>query len=234
MVHPYLSSLVAALEEKRDAARAVQSKAYLKGQYEFYGISAPVLRDVLRSHIRSTGLPAGKEELEAVVREAWACKEREMQYCGVELFDRFLRKNDAVLLKLLEYMVITKSWWDTVDAVASWLIGTTFGRHPELIAPNTRRWMDSGNIWLQRTCLIFQLKYKGGTDQDLLFGYIRELAGNKTFWIRKAIGWALREYSKTNPQAVVDFVKNQELSGLSRREALRIIERKSKYNSEFL
>ena len=162
-----------------------------------------------------------------MVREAWACKEREMQYCGVELFDRFLRKNDAVLLKLLEYMVITKSWWDTVDAVASWLIGTTFGRHPELIAPNTRRWMDSGNLWLQRSCLLFQIKYRKETDADLLFRFIDELSQHRSFWIRKAIGWSLREYSKSDPFAVREYVDSHPgLSGLSRREALKVIARK--------
>lgn len=227
MVHPYLAPIAAAFEEKRDAARAAQSKSYLKDQYEFYGIRATVLRDVLRSHIRSNGLLSGQEELETVVRKAWAWKEREMQYCGLELFDRYLRKNDVVCMDLLEYLVVTKSWWDTVDAVAAWLIGTTFRRHQELIGPHTRRWMASGNIWFQRTCLIFQLKYRDATDADLLFGFIRELASGKTFWIRKAIGWALREYSKTDPEAVKEFVESQELSGLSRREALRIIERKS-------
>ena len=126
---------------------------------------------------------------------------------------------------LMEYMILQKSWWDTVDGLAGWLVGAIMKNHPSSIRPKTSEWMSSGNIWLQRTCLIFQLGYKKDTDTELLFGFIEQLADHKTFWIRTAIGWALREYSKTNPLAVQDFVNTHQLSPLSKREALKVIER---------
>jgi len=89
------------------------------------------------------------------------------------------------------------------------------------------KWLASGNMWLQRTALLFQLKYKTGTDVELMFQIIRQLAESKEFFIRKAIGWALREYSKTNPAAVMNFVESHPLSNLSKREALKVIARKS-------
>ena len=192
----------------------------MKGQFEYFGIPTKMRREIQKQHITSYGLP-GADDFEQIIRECWEWREREMQYFGLELFDKYLKKNDVVLLELIEYMVVSKSWWDTVDGIASWLIGTTFKRHPELIISRTRKWMDSGNIWLQRCCLLFQLKYKEATDTELLYKYIIELAGNNTFWIRKAIGWILREYSKTNPGAVIEFVNSHQLSNLSRKEALK-------------
>ena len=120
-------------------------------------------------------------------------------------------------------MIITKSWWDTVDRIASRLVGFYFREHKELIEPYTEKWMYYGNMWLQRTALLFQLKYKKETDTDLLFGYIQALAESPEFFIQKAIGWALREYSKTAPKTVKQFVDSTLLAPLSKREALKII-----------
>jgi len=221
----YLLPLIEKFEALRDTGDAAAMKSYMKGQFDYYGIKTPVRRDILGNHIRTYKLPANRE-FTAVIREAWEWKERELQYCAVEIFYKYLRKNDEVFIDLIEYMVLHKSWWDTVDGIASWLIGTTFKRHPDLIVPCTRKWMDSGNIWLQRSCLLFQLKYRDATDTGLLFGFINELAGDKSFWIRKAIGWVLREYSKTDPETVIGFVNSHQLSNLSRKEALKVVNRK--------
>jgi len=226
MPHKYILPLLDAFEAQRNASYAVNMKSYMKDQFEYYGIRSPIRREIQKNHFKSHGLPK-RADIEGVVKECWGRKEREMHYFGMEVLDKYLRKNDEVFIELIEYMVVNKSWWDTVDGIASWLIGTTFKRHPELIVPQTRKWMDSGNIWLQRCCLLFQLKYKKTTDTELLYSYILELADNKTFWIRKAIGWILREYSKTNPDAVIEFVNKHQLSNLSRNEALKVINRKS-------
>jgi 3-methyladenine DNA glycosylase AlkD len=226
MTQSYLQPLISRFETARNDSYAAGMKAYLKGQFDYYGITTPVRREILRDHIKMYKLPQ-KDVFPVVIRDAWDWKERELQYCAMEIFDRYLKKNDEIYIELIEYMVLHKSWWDTVDGIASWLTGTTFKRHPDLIAPCTRRWMDSGNIWLQRCCLLFQLKYREATDTGLLYGFIEELSENKTFWIRKAIGWILREYSKTNPGAVVEFVNSHQLSNLSRKEALKIVGRGS-------
>ena len=110
-----------------------------------------------------------------------------------------------------------------MDYIASNLVGSYFNIYPGKIRETTDRWMASQNMWLQRTCLLFQLKYKNKTDESLLSGFIDQLTGSKEFFIRKAIGWSLREYSKTNPDFVLSFVRARELSGLSEREALKWI-----------
>lgn len=92
----------------------------------------------------------------------------------------------------------------------------------------TTRWMNSDNMWLQRTCLLFQLKYKTSTDTQLLSSFIKPLSSSNEFFIRKAIGWALREYSKTDPDFVIQFTKENTLSGLSEREALKWLRNKGK------
>jgi 3-methyladenine DNA glycosylase AlkD len=221
----YINPLLETFEANRNPAHAASMKKYMKDQYEYYGISTPDRRAMMTAHIKKHGLPewSGIEELSRIL---WEMDERECQYCLVDLMNRMSSNLGPENLPLLEYLITTKSWWDTVDGLAGWLAGDLFERHAGLIQPTTTRWMASGNIWLQRSCLLFQLKYKGDTDLDLLYGFIEELSGHKSFWIRKAIGWILREYSKTDPQEVEAYVSaHPELSGLSRREALKAVNR---------
>jgi 3-methyladenine DNA glycosylase AlkD len=125
----------------------------------------------------------------------------------------------------LDWLLINKSWWDTVDTIASHLVGSHFQRHPEQIAVYTERWTLSDNLWLKRTALLFQLGYKKLTDVERLFTYISLCKDSEELFIRKAIGWALRGLSKTDPQVVIGFVQQQTLSPLSQREALKVINR---------
>lgn len=221
----YLNPLLESFEANRNSAHAASMKKYMKDQYEYYGISTPDRRAMMTAHIKKYGLPDWTH-IDELARILWDMEERECQYCLVDLMNRMSRKLVPDNLPLLEYLITTKPWWDTVDGLAGWLVGDLFERHPELIRPTTSGWMASGNIWLQRSCLLFQLKYKADTDLELLYGFIEELSGHKSFWIRKAIGWILREYSKTDPGEVEAYVADHpELSGLSRREALKVIKR---------
>ncbi len=177
------------------------------------------------AYIKETGLPDWKE-IENISRKLWETDERECQFTQLDLMNRMKKNLSPENLPLLEFLITSKSWWDTVDGLSAWFVGELFKRYPDLIPSNTEKWMSSDNIWLQRSCLLFQLKYKKDTDLDLLFGFITELSHHKSFWIRKAIGWTLREYSKTDPQVVSEFVDaHPELSGLSKREALKQINR---------
>jgi 3-methyladenine DNA glycosylase AlkD len=119
-------------------------------------------------------------------------------------------------------MLTTRSWWDSVDWISK-LVGQHFRRYPALIRPVTARWMDSGLLWLQRCCLIFQLFYKDKTDTELLFEYIRRVSRSKEFFLQKGAGWALRQYSRTNPEAVRQFIENTPLAPLTKREGLRLM-----------
>lgn len=151
--------------------------------------------------------------------------EREFQYTALSLLDKFSRKAEASHITLLEELITTHSWWDTVDMLAGKLVGRLFARFPALIPDYTERWMSSGNIWLIRTAILFQLNYKQRTDADRLFDMIRRNVDSREFFINKAIGWALRQYAKTDEQAVIRFVEATPLNPLSVREALKHVKR---------
>lgn len=156
-----------------------------------------------------------------LARELWQQRIREFHYVAMELLYKHVRKQAEGTLPLIEHVIVTTSWWDTVDFLAARVVGEYFKHFPKEIPGIRRKWMDSCNIWLQRTVLLFQPFYKTKTDTTLLGHSIRELGGNTDFFIRKAIGWALRQYARTNPEWVRNFVGQVNLSGLSTREAMK-------------
>jgi 3-methyladenine DNA glycosylase AlkD len=200
-------------------------KAYMRGQYEYFGIASPERRIIFAEHKKKYGLIPG-DILNETVKACWQASEREYQYFAMEMLNKVSKKSNPEIIQLYEYMISEKSWWDTIDFIAANLVGSYFKKYPELINSKTAEWMDSDNMWLQRTCLIFQLKYKGQLDTELMESFILKLKDSKQFFIRKAIGWILREYSKTNPEYVKNFVQNNSLSGLSHVEALKWMARK--------
>jgi 3-methyladenine DNA glycosylase AlkD len=208
-----------------NAERAGWQKAYLRNQFDFYGVSSPEQQVIRKEVFGEAGVPL-PNEVAPLIHELWALPQREYQYFGMFLVEKIIKKADKDFISVLEFMIVNKSWWDTVDMIATHHVGVHFRRFPDLIPIFTRKWLVSGNIWLQRTALLFQLKYKSKTDTALLFDLIGQLALHKDFFIRKAIGWALREYSKTDAEQVIGFVNDQELSPLSKREALKVINRK--------
>jgi len=224
-MHPYLNPLSKAFEKHRNEEIAYFMKKYMKGQYEYFGIKSPERREIMRNFLQTYGLPDDKE-LDKIANESWEQPQREFQYVIMEILGKMAKKAEMKRIDLYEYLVENKSWWDTVDYIASNLVGVHFQKFPQLIQPYTKKWMDSGNMWLQRTSLLFQLKYKMVTDLELLTDYIHRLQGSKEFFINKAIGWILREYSKTDANWVIEFVKKNQLAPLSHREALKWLNRK--------
>ena len=220
----YLNILSEKYSAKADSEYAVQMGKYMRNKFDFFGIKSPIRKTIYKEFISETGIPA-ISKIDDIVKEAWNLPEREFQYFAMFLLEKMKKHFDKNILGLLEFIIIEKSWWDTVDLIASNLIGHLFKNYPELIIENTEKWMASENIWLQRTSILFQLKYKNATDLELLSKYINQLSYSKEFFIQKAIGWELREYSKTNPKWVVDFVENNSLAALSKKEALKVIMR---------
>src|SRR5690606_7330853 len=185
---------------------AAQQAVYMRNQFSFYGLKTPVRRELVKPLMHNAALPA-KDNLELIVKTLWRKPQRELQYTAMELAFKYLKYPDRRDLELYEFMVVNKSWWDTVDYVAGTLMGSFFKSYPEMIQPTVDRWLASGNIWLQRSAILFQLKYKADTDVELLSEIIQSLLGSKEFFINKAIGWILREYSKTNPEWVRSFTE---------------------------
>jgi 3-methyladenine DNA glycosylase AlkD len=230
-MHNYLNPLKMLYQQAANPVDAAFMKKYLLNQFEFFGIRAPAQKEIRRGFFKAYGLPE-PAEISSMLDGLWQQPEREFQYFGIDLSEKVLKKMNENSIESIEFMIVNKPWWDTVDWIASHHAGTYFKMFPHLIHEKTGEWMNSGNMWLQRSVLLFQLKYKTHTDRELLFSYIRQLKDSKEFFIRKAIGWALREYSKTSPEAVKNFVENTELSGLSRREALKWLERKKQHEQD--
>ena len=218
----YLAPLMAAFNAAANRERAVYMKKYLKDRFGFLGISTPEMRSIQKNFFRDNGLPA-MDEMDGLVRFLWDLPEREYQHFAMEMMEKFVKRLPESFIHTYEFLLTNKSWWDTVDMIAARLVGVHFRRFPHLAKPYTQKWLHSGDIWLQRTVLIFQIKYRKETDLDLLASAINELSGSGEFFIRKAIGWSLREYSKTDPQWVVDFVDRASISNFSRKEALKRI-----------
>jgi 3-methyladenine DNA glycosylase AlkD len=214
-----LERLTTALEAERDPAAAGPMRAYMRDQFDYVGVRLPRLRVLAKA--AAAGLPTpGAGDLTELARACWARPEREYQYAGIELLRRNAKALPAGFLPVARGLIEAKSWWDTVDVLAAHVVGGLLRRHPELVA-EMDAWIDDENLWIARTALLHQLTYKQATDAERLFRYCTRQAGHRDFFIRKAIGWALREYAWTDPAAVAAFVARTELSGLSRREALK-------------
>lgn len=216
----YISSLEEAYKNAAKPERAIKQAAYMRDQFAFYGIMSTERKEILKPFLRKESRPP-KEDLHMVVKTLWQKPEREYQYAAQELAAKYLSASEKEDIELFEWMITNKSWWDTVDFIAANLVGNYFKQHSDQLATTNESWLNSGNIWLQRTTLIFQLKYKDQVDSDLLAQNIQVLNGTKDFFINKAIGWSLREYGKVNPDWVVDLVDKTDLSTLSKKEALK-------------
>jgi 3-methyladenine DNA glycosylase AlkD len=212
--------LEAAFKMHADPANAIQMRKYMKDKFAFYGINSPLRKEICKEHKNQYGLFPEAQTM-GIVRWCWETPEREYQYFAMEFLGKNQKNVHQEMITLYEYMITTKSWWDTVDYIAANLVGSYFKKYPESIESLISKWLNSGDIWLQRTCLLFQLKYKSETNTKLLESCINKLLHSNEFFIRKAIGWALREYSKTDAEYVVRFVKKHALSGLSKKEALK-------------
>jgi 3-methyladenine DNA glycosylase AlkD len=206
-------------ENKEDAA---PMKKYMRDQFEFFGLRSPVLKESLKVFIKDNGLPH-QDDLSLFLKEAWAKPEREMQYSGLTIADKLKKHMTKDDIEWIESIIVNKSWWDTIDHIAKNVAGYYFKKFPEEIQPVTERWIASKNIWLMRSAILFQLGYKEKTDKELLAHIIKETKYEQDFFIRKGIGWALREYAKVNADWVWEFVQNEELSPLSYKEAIKNI-----------
>lgn len=218
----YLDTLTAEFKRNGNPEIANGQKAYLKDQFEHFGLKAPLRKEIQRPFFDKQHLPS-KRDLPELVKTLWELTQRDFQMFGQELVFKYKKQFEKEDIKLFEFMITNKSWWDSVDFIAVKIVGEYFKQYPEEISKVIPAWMSSGNIWLQRSCLLFQLQYKEKLDTDLLDTIIQPLLGSKEFFINKAIGWVLRHYSRTNPTWVTNYVEKTPLHSLSKREAMRLI-----------
>jgi 3-methyladenine DNA glycosylase AlkD len=207
------------LESVADPAAAPTMAAYMKHRFDFFGAKAPRRRAATRATMATAQLASG-DELIDFARACWEEPEREFQYVAQDALGANVARLESRHLPAIRGLVTTRSWWDTVDALAAWTVGGLVRADPSLAA-EMDQWIDDDDIWVARSAILHQLRWKEATDADRLFDYAARRAGDTEFFIRKAIGWALRQYARTDPDAVRNFVDAHELSDLTRREALK-------------
>jgi 3-methyladenine DNA glycosylase AlkD len=226
----YVGSVRAALAATGDPERAVQQQAYMKSDLPYVGLSTPELRTLLRPLLAEHRF-VDRGSWEAAVLELWDdVTHREEWYAAVALLRHRAYRDwlDPDLLPLLEHLVRTGAWWDVVDEIASHVVGQVLLDHRAAVTTVMDAWsVDADSMWVRRTAMLAQLRHGEDTDTDLLervlVANLDDTAYGREFFVRKALGWALRQHARTDPAWVRTFVDTyaDRLSGLSRREALK-------------
>jgi len=216
----------AELAAAADPARAPGMQAYMKSTMPYRGVRMPELRAICRRVFAEHPL-ASRKEWQAEVLVLWrGARFREERYAAIELAaqKRYAEFRTASVLPMFEEMIVTGAWWDYVDGVAD-LVGRLLRSQPKQMRPVMRAWSKDENLWKRRVSIICQISFKQDTDLELLYANIEPNLADRDFFIRKAIGWALRAYAWTDPVEVARYVRlhASQLSGLSRREALKNI-----------
>jgi 3-methyladenine DNA glycosylase AlkD len=201
-------------------------QAYMKSTMPYYGVRMPDVRAISKRAFAEHPL-ASSDEWQAAVLEIWRkAKHREERYVAMDLAaqKRYAEYRTPAVLALFEEMIVTGAWWDHVDEAAH-LVGQMLRAHPKKMRPVMRAWSTDENLWKRRVSIICQISFKQDTDLELLYANIEPNLADRDFFIRKAIGWALRAHAWTDPAEVARYVREHEsqLSGLSRREALKNI-----------
>jgi len=221
MPHPYLKEIQKIFLANGDQLIAKEAKAYLLNQFEFYGIKTPLRRQLCKTFYKTHPIK-DHTELSKLIKECFNEPQRELHYFAIELLGHHKKIWSIKTIPLIEWMITHQSWWDSVDSTNTHVISKFFLLHPEHIEAYTSKWNQSSNKWLIRMSILFQLTYKTKTDTNLLSKYIENSQLHEDFFVRKAIGWALRAYAYTNKKWVIQFVKAHPLlNNLSKKEALK-------------
>lgn len=219
----FINELEFAFENGRNNNHAVPMQKYMKNQFPFFGIKTQERRTILKTVFKNN-----EEELlqnsRAIATLLFLKEERELHYCAIEILIKTL-KNKYVKddIQFIERLLSTNSWWDSVDTISKFILGAYLLEFPEETDVVIERFSNSTNMWINRSAILFQLGYKQKTNPAILFRECSNHSISNQFFIKKAIGWALREYGKTNPLAVKSFVLKSKLKPLSKKEALKNI-----------
>lgn len=206
--------------ENAHPEKARQMAKYMKDRYEYLGLMKPLRTELSKSFLKEK---CSEKKIDwDFIMIMYLQKEREFQYLAITYLEKMKSHMEKDDIRYLYELIVTKSWWDTVDSLSS-LVGYLCARFPQLKKEYMDAWATDPYLWLRRVAIIFQLKYKKETDTALLAAVIEKNLNSKEFFINKAIGWALREYSKTNADWVKTFIFTHELAGLSRREGSKYL-----------
>jgi 3-methyladenine DNA glycosylase AlkD len=219
----FITALEIAFQKNSSRELAIPMENYMKNHFHFYGIKTDKRRLIFKA-IWQEHHDEVKQNVREIALQLFAFKEREMHYCGIEILIKNLKKNyrrDDI--QLIEKILTTNSWWDSVDTISKYILGAYLIKFPNETQKVIQQFSDSNNMWLNRAAILFQLSYKQNTNSEILFSECIKHAHSKEFFIQKAIGWALREYGKYYPSEVREFVQQANLKPLSTKEALKNI-----------
>lgn len=221
-----IAAIDAALRERADPERAVGQQRYMKSALPYLGLMSPDLRSALRPVLADPQLAMrSRAEWEATIRALWfGATHREHWYAAIALARRrpYRAWVDSDAMPLWESLIRDGAWWDVVDEITTHLVRDTLLAHPGFEAARMRRWSVDDHLWVRRVAILSQIGARGKTDTRLLEDVIRPNISSTEFFLRKAIGWALRDYARTDGTWVQRFVADHpDLSALSRREALK-------------
>jgi 3-methyladenine DNA glycosylase AlkD len=219
----FIEALETQLIQFKSPEYAIKCENYMKNNFRFLGINTNQRRTILKILWQEY-----KTEIKLNYRKiTWLLfnkNEREFHYCGMEILIKEINKNYKEKdIQLIKQFIITNSWWDTVDLLSKYLLGNYLIQYPSKTLNTIELFSNDKNMWLNRSAILFQLSYKTKTNFDLLKSECEKHKESKAFFIQKAIGWALRDYGRFNPQGVKEYVLSTNLKPLSHREALRKI-----------
>ena len=217
----FISELQQTFKKHSNLDHKLPMESYMKHKFEFFGIKSAhrkqLLKEVVNKH-KSEVI----ENIRTIVIELYNLPQREFHYSAMEIMDKFLKKTYLLEdIELIKHLLINHSHWDTVDFIAKHILGNYLLNHPNKTEDIITNFSNSDNMWLNRSAILFQLGRKEQTIPEYLFMECKKHSKSKEFFIQKAIGWALRDYAKTNPKAVKQFVETNNLAPLSTREALK-------------
>lgn len=216
-IEEYIDAVRIEFERKGKPEIAEKQAAYMRDKFVYYGLPNPVRSKIILTYFRDFGVFEGKK-LSEFILTCMQDEYREMHYLGIQMLEVQIKHQPSSFIQTLEKAICLNSWWDSVDTLAK-QVGIHLSRYPELQIKHAERWIDGDNMWLQRIAIIHQLFYRDKTNEQLLYDMITRQASNSEFFIRKACGWALRQYAKTNPKSVRKFINKTTLSPLTVREA---------------
>lgn len=219
----FINELEIDFQKNSNTENAFAMAKYMRNNFQFFGIKTINRRSIFTAVWKENQKEVA-ENPRAIALELYSKSQRELQYCAIEILIKQLKGNyKKEDINLIEKLIITNSWWDSVDSIAKNILGQYLLEHPLETKKVTTRFSNSENMWLNRSAILFQLGYKQKTNFDVLQFECDKHRNSDEFFIQKAIGWALREYAKTNPKAIKKFVANTNLKPLSKKEALKNI-----------
>jgi len=193
---------------------------YMRDQFEFYGIKSGPRKELTKAFMKEAR-PLDWDNKKQLVNFLWDQPQREWQYVAMDLLKRNKKRVEEPDINWLEQLITTKSWWDTVDFLASHPVGVYVDKFSGSGVSTMKKWAADRNLWLRRSAILHQLNFKTRTDTELLYWIIERNVADDDFFIKKAIGWALRQYGRIDPEWVMQSVTKLNIKDLSRKEALR-------------